>query len=110
MEVRTRRADYTVRRPGVNEVRLRRKVRAGIDVMITSGNDVGVPMITAEQAIDSADSRGSTSYAQRATLAEVSLRVGNDQGPCHDHSSLIDPAIASPKLLAAPDSTLGLFW
>src|SRR5215207_5720013 len=110
MKVRTWRADNTVRRPGVHKVRLRGKVRAGIDVMITRSNDVGVAMITVEQAIDPADSRGSTSYAQRATLAEVSLRVGNDQGPCHDHSSLVDPAIASPMLLAAPDSTLGLFW
>jgi hypothetical protein len=77
-------------------------------VMITSGNDLGIAMITAEEPIDPADSSGSTSYAQRATLAEVSLRVGNDQCSCHDHGSLVGPATASPTLLAAPDSTLGL--
>ena len=87
MKLSAGRADHTVPRPGIHEIRLGGEVGAGIDVMITSGNDMGVAMITAEQTVDPAHSGSSARHAQRATLAEISLRVGDDQCPCHDHSS-----------------------
>jgi hypothetical protein len=78
--------------PRIHEVRLGGEVTARIDVMITAGNHLGVAMITIEQAIDAAHGSSSTGHAQRATLAEVTLRIGDDQGTCHALNSLVGSA------------------
>jgi len=56
MKLSAWRTHHTVRWPRVYEVRLVSKVSARIDVMITSGNHIGVTMITVEQLVYSADS------------------------------------------------------
>ena len=58
VKLRSWRAHHTMRRPGVHEVRLRRKVRAGVDVMITSGYEIRIAMITLEQFVYTADNVG----------------------------------------------------
>jgi hypothetical protein len=46
--------------------------------MITSGDEIGIAMITSEQAIDTANSSGPSSHTQRAALTKVSLQIRND--------------------------------
>ena len=94
VEVRVERlavgADLAVDRPGVLEVGVVRPVRAGVDVVVLGGHDVGVvgrlrvldhPVV--QHLGDVGRDPGAAGDRQRAALAEVVLHVDHDQRPLH---------------------------
>src|SRR5437879_1251362 len=86
MELGSGRPDHAVRRPRVDEVRLRGEVRTGIVMRVARRGDLRV-VVRRQQGTDCRRDRRTALDRERAPLAEVVLHVDDDQATRHEATS-----------------------